>query len=385
MKKIIYISKPLLATILFSLALVFENASQERAIALMAIFILYIVWGMVRPYFHQKYPWMMLIDGVLIFLMEFYSKFLVNYFIHFLYLLNVLEAGIVLECRKWSNIASVALSLLSIRKFFYALYIMPNAKTVAEFSFNFLALAFIITLMNYGRVQSVGKIQQEMLYQELLKAYDKLKEYSQVREEALALKERNRIAGELHDSVGHSLTSLIMQIEMLDHVYKANKDISDLLKDIKISGRQALVGTREAVAALNEKQNKSIEDIIQMVDAFQRDTNVQVQLEIPKVYLFPEEAVVLYRIFQESLTNAIRHGRCSKIKIQCKIDYGNLYFHIEDNGVGSPHKNGFGQRNMKERIESLGGQIDFIVGTPYRIEGTFPLKGAEFDDTDRYY
>ena len=122
-----------------------------------------------------------------------------------------------------------------------------------------------------------------------------------------------------------------------------------------------------------------------MVDAFQRDTNVQVQLKIPNVYLFPVEAVVLYRIFQESLTNAIRHGRCSKIEIQCKIDHGNLCFHIEDNGVGSPHKNGFGQRNMKERIESLGGQIDFIVGTPYQIEGNFPLKGTELDDTDRYY
>jgi len=179
---------------------------------------------------------MMLIDGIFIFLLEFYSKFLVNYFIHFLYVLNILEAGIVLDCRKWSNIASVVFALVCLRKFFYALYTMPNAKTIAEFSFNFLALAFIITLINYGKVQSLGKIQQELLYQELLKAYDKLKEYSQIR----------------------------------------------------------------------------------------------------------EEAVVLYRIFQESLTNAIRHGRCSKIEIQCKIDHGNLYFHIRDNGIGSTHKVGGG-------------------------------------------
>lgn len=175
-------------------------------------------------------------DGIFIFLMEFYSKFLVNYFIHFLYVLNILEAGIVLDCRKWSNIASVAFALVSLRKFFYALYTMPNPKTIAEFSFNFLALAFIIALINYGKVQSLGKIQQELLYQELLKAYDKLKEYSQIR----------------------------------------------------------------------------------------------------------EEAVVLYRIFQESLTNAIRHGRYSKIEIQCKIDHGNLYFHIRDNGIGSTHKIGGG-------------------------------------------
>src|SRR5690606_16560749 len=155
-------------------------------------------------------------------------------------------------------------SLLSMGKFSYALYIIPNAKTVAEFSFNFLALAFIITLINYGRLQFEGRNHQEILYKELLKDYEKLKEYSQIREEALALKERNRIAGELHDSVGHSLTSLIMQIEMMDHLYKKDQDIGELLRDIKNTGRQALVGTREAVAALNEQPNKSIEDIIVM-------------------------------------------------------------------------------------------------------------------------
>ncbi|QUH19124.1 sensor histidine kinase [Alkaliphilus sp. B6464] len=377
MKKVIYIAKPLLATVLFSLALAFENASKERAIILMGIFIFYILWGMIRPSFHQKWAWIILLDGILIFLLEHYSKYLVNYFFHFLYVVVILEAGITLNSRRWGNTAAIFFSLLSMGKFSYALYVMPNAKTIAEFFFNFLALAFIVTLINYGKLQSEGRAQQEILYKELLRAYDKLKEYSQMREEALALKERNRIAGELHDSVGHSLTSLIMQIEMLDHLYQKNEDISDLLKDIKNNGRQALIGTREAVAALNEQPNKSIEDIISMLKSFQKDTNVEIDYNIPSVYLLPEEGIVLYRVLQEALTNALRHGKCSRIEVKCEVIKENFYFYIEDDGVGSNNKNGFGQRNMKERIESLGGSMEVITGRPYKIKGFFCLRRDE--------
>lgn len=366
--------KPLITILLFFLALSFENASNERSAILILVFTIYIAVGFIRNRYYNSKPWVFLLDILLILILEYHSKYLINYFFHSLYIVTIIEVVIFLKERKWANIIAAIIAVVGLGKFFYAAVYMINAKTIAELLFNIASKAFLITLINYGRLQSEEKDKNNYLYKELLNTYRKLKEYSLKIEEASVLEERTRIAGEIHDGLGHRLTALIMQMEIMGHLYSDGKDIAHMIEEAKEKSREALVETRRAIGALRDEQCNKIEDIERMIKSFSSSTLIKIKYRLVEVSLTPLEGVTLYRVVQEAITNAARHGRCSNITIMMKWDGEVLSFSIEDDGIGGNNKMGFGQRNMKDRLEAVGGSLSIIPGKPYRIKGTMPLS-----------
>jgi signal transduction histidine kinase len=171
--------------------------------------------------------------------------------------------------------------------------------------------------------------------------------------------ERNRIARDIHDTLGHSLTSLDVQIELAQRLQatepeRAQKSI-DLAKQLS---SQALDNVRQALGTM-QRSNFDLEQAIVALGEQNLPFQVVIDVQFPKLSL--QSSYQLYCIVQESLTNIQKHAQASKVSIEGSIVTGGTILKIGDNGRGfninRPHP-GFGLRNMKERVQCLGGNFD---------------------------
>jgi signal transduction histidine kinase len=121
---------------------------------------------------------------------------------------------------------------------------------------------------------------------------------------------------------------------------------------------------------------------------FSKRVGIRYELDATPINSLPAaSATVVFRIFQEILTNAARHAKASRIKVHLKESVTEFVMSVEDNGVGMtecklPHKNNFGLLGMRERAWSVGGQVN-IVGSPGHgttVHLRIPVEGAEKAD-----
>ncbi len=203
---------------------------------------------------------------------------------------------------------------------------------------------------------------------ELAGANQRLRQYALMIENQATLQERTRIAREMHDSVGHSLTAQSIQLEnvelwMLPDPTKA----SDHLTKARSLGKDALQSVRHTVAALRNNPLKGLslsQALIKLTQEFERNTTIRVllstHLETP---ISKEMAAALYRLVQEALTNVSKHSGASQVTINLTELEAGLSLKMSDNGQGFlPEKNttGFGLQGMRERTEALGGTFELL-------------------------
>jgi signal transduction histidine kinase len=188
--------------------------------------------------------------------------------------------------------------------------------------------------------------------------------------------ERNRIARDIHDTLGHSLTSLDVQIELAQRLQatepaRAQKSI-DLAK--KLSS-QALDNVRQALGTMR-RSNFDLKEAIVALGEQNLPFQVVIDVQFPQLSL--QSSYQLYCVVQESLTNIQKHAQASRVSIEGSIVSGNTILEICDNGQGfDPNKShaGFGLRNMKERVQCLGGnfQLHTKVGAGTKIKIFVPI------------
>jgi signal transduction histidine kinase len=171
--------------------------------------------------------------------------------------------------------------------------------------------------------------------------------------------ERNRIARDIHDTLGHSLTSLDVQIELAQRLQatepaRAQKSI-DLAKQLSA---QALDNVRQALGTM-KRSNFDLTEAIVALSEQNQPFQVDVDVRFPQLSL--QTSYQLYCIVQESLTNIQKHAQADRVIIKGSIVSSGTILEICDNGKGfnldRPHA-GFGLRNMKERVQCLGGNFD---------------------------
>ncbi len=217
----------------------------------------------------------------------------------------------------------------------------------------------------------------------LTQANQRLRRYALLIENQATLQERNRIAREIHDSVGHSLTAQSIQLENVAMLLPDNRErATHHLQKARQLGKEALQHVRQSVATLRQHplQGKSLAAAIkQLLDEFQRNTQIQIEIQIELAStLTPETATALYRVVQEALTNISKHGHATQICLNLTEDNQYLSLRLDDNGCGfDPNENttGFGLQGMRERMEALGGQF-FLHSQPgqgCQIQAKIPL------------
>lgn len=179
--------------------------------------------------------------------------------------------------------------------------------------------------------------------------------------EATVYAERTRIAQEIHDIVGHTLTSTILQIEAGKRLLDKDRDSAVVrLKEAQDMVRHSLSEIRNSVHMLKEDKYYDIEEALhQLISETERNTGVSIHSIIdPIEHLSLMQKKVIYHALQEGLTNGIRHGRCSEFSFSLRDNGSLVQFRLADNGTGSSRiEMGFGLKMMRERVKQLKGTL----------------------------
>lgn len=173
--------------------------------------------------------------------------------------------------------------------------------------------------------------------------------------------ERTRIAREIHDSLGHTLTSMNIQIEVarkfFDRDQTRAREALDLGKQL---ASQSLTDVRMAVQSIRNPDFRFKDAVHALTAQIQQTEALQVKVHLDAPELSSATGYQLYRIIQECLTNVLKHAKATEARVELTHSGKNLELRVSDNGVGlqkSSNGGGFGIRGMQERVESLHGTV----------------------------
>ncbi len=197
-------------------------------------------------------------------------------------------------------------------------------------------------------------------------------------------RERNRLAREIHDTLGHTLTGIIAGLDACSMLIDVAPDaVKEQIVDIADVARKGMTDVRRSVKALRPDALEKLElskALDEMIEECRRSTKTDIQyLCTDSLRGFnQDEEEIIYRIVQESITNAIRHGKADQIAITIVKEYQVLTIHIKDNGIGCKKvQKGFGLHHMEERLEMLQGSLSYSGEDGFTIEAKIPIRWGE--------
>jgi len=209
----------------------------------------------------------------------------------------------------------------------------------------------------------------------------RLRSASEELEEVTILKERNRIAREIHDTVGHTLTTVLLEMEAGELLLSRDPALAvEKIHLAKGQVRKGLNDIRKSVGVL--KEGHDILAFVPSLEALIQDTMkhaaVYIRHDISIASdLTPEQQKTVYRALQEGLTNGIRHGKSTAFVFILKEQNGKIRFTLQDNGCGFEKLTpGFGLSAMEERVREVSGTLSVksSAGQGCTIEISFPVK-----------
>jgi signal transduction histidine kinase len=228
------------------------------------------------------------------------------------------------------------------------------------------ACTFIVLLGNVWAEEQKTKRRAELLTQQV--------------ETLAADLERNRIARDIHDSLGHSLTSLDVQIELAQRLQLTDPERSrKSLDTAKQLTSQSLEDVRRALRTMQQSHFDLKEATIALSEQVNQNQTFHVQTDIQLPPLSLQTSYQIYCIIQESLTNIQKHAHASQVILKLALVEGGATLYVLDDGSGFdpslPHT-GFGLRSMKERVQNLGGKFHLYseLGQGTHIEIFVPTQ-----------
>jgi signal transduction histidine kinase len=236
----------------------------------------------------------------------------------------------------------------------------------------------VFTQMAVGEEQARHEVQN--LVKELEEANRSLRIYATKAEDLAIIQERNRLAREIHDGLGHHLTALNMQIRGARAVLSSNfRKADELLLNAEGLTQKALVDVRQSVSSLRaEVEYKSLAEQIEAVLQVCVTSGVEVDFKVLGAIrpTGPEIHMALSRAAQECVNNMLKHSGASQVSVE--LDYQSpvsVRFNFLDNGKGSDvPMGGYGLIGMKERVSLLEGEllINTTKGRGFSVEICLP-------------
>jgi signal transduction histidine kinase len=309
-----------------------------------------------------------------------------------LYLIVVMRSCFLFESLGRSVIAGLVFLLFLGDQYKHIQRALPNtSEEQIQFAMHLVAELLIFGLSVFFVLQLTNRVLSERkMRQQLADAHERLQEYAQQVEELAAVQERNRIARDIHDSLGHALTSLNIQMQTAGRLWeKEPRQARSFLSQAQELGKTAMKEVRQSISALREdrEDEEPLRTKIEtLVDDFSRGTGLSVYTNIsPNINrcssISPPIATTIYRITQESLTNIFKYAQATEVRILLGNSPEKVYLSITDNGKGfdqTQNTAGFGLRGMQERVDAVKGnfRLKTSPGQGCRIEVEIPLVNS---------
>jgi signal transduction histidine kinase len=261
------------------------------------------------------------------------------------------------------------------------------------------AYAFVAVFSLVLRIVRIEKERAETLLQrleesnaELEEAHRQLHQYANEVEELTIVRERTRMAREIHDTLGHYLSILNIQLETISKLQERDPARAAVeIAEARRVASQSMQEVRNAIAALRPMSIATLtlpQAIAELGREFEQhadgsELTLDLDTELPPIS--PDLQVALYRAVQETLTNVRKHAHASKVLVRLRYEDEMLELMVLDNGRGPGSDDtsgqpgdGFGLVGLRERIELLGGQVAHGPAEPtgYRVTVRVPVSST---------
>lgn len=226
---------------------------------------------------------------------------------------------------------------------------------------------------------------------ELEQAHAQLQVYADEVEELTIVRERTRLAREIHDTLGHYLSILNIQLETISKLQERDPQRAKIEVEVaRQVAAQSMQEVRNAVAALRPSSIATLsltEALARLGKEFEQVTPeaiLTLDLDTQLPHLSPDVQVTLYRVAQESLTNVRKHAHATKVLLRLRYEENVLELLVRDNGQGLDGNKprlpggGFGLVGLRERVELLGGNVtyDSVEQSGFRVTVQVPFTST---------
>lgn len=303
---------------------------------------------------------------------------------------------------KWLTIPLSLLLIIPNYDFFNTLFPLVNAdayfevytsttRGLLQVGINFLDIINLLFFILFLMIYIANEVQEnERMTQELIMVHQvnhELENYAAVSEKIAEDKERKRLAREIHDTLGHALTGIAAGVDACIAMIDINPEATK--KQLMVISKVVRQGIVDVRNSLNKLRPGALEQhgfkgaIENMIEEFTSVSDLTISLDyrLYKVDFENTKEDILFRVIQESVTNAVRHGDATHIDISLYIEDNSLYLKIQDNGQGCEEIHyGFGLKQMKERLGMINGKVAYDGHHGFLTIVTIPLQEGELYD-----
>jgi signal transduction histidine kinase len=246
-----------------------------------------------------------------------------------------------------------------------------QATEIQYFFVYTLGLAFALTMTRVVVRERASRARAEQLLSELEASHQQLKSYAEQVEELAAAKERNRLARDIHDSLGHYLTVINVQLEKALAFSRTRPGEADqAIANAKGLASEALQDVRRSVKALRTTSDgfsahRALGTLIEHIQGSQ--LAIELRVEGSETGFSQDALLALYRAAQEGLTNVQKHAGATRVRIELHFGALEASLRLSDNGRGFDpsllrrlppgRESGYGLQGVEERLELIGGSF----------------------------
>lgn len=256
---------------------------------------------------------------------------------------------------------------------------------------NFILIVILFMLISYISRLYKTKLEAQSLYdklrvseEKLIEANNELEVYVHSIEEVTLLKERNRISREIHDSVGHALSTAMIQLSAMEAIAnKENSKLKGMANNLREFINESFQDVKRAVRELKPDEYENFQGLLRIQEVcsnFQKMSGIEVKTIISKGnwVLNSKQINHLYRITQEVLSNSLRHGKATKVNIIMNFTNDDFLMSFSDNGIGTDNivDSGVGLKSIKERASEMNGIVNMksSLNNGFFIKITIPKE-----------
>ena len=273
-----------------------------------------------------------------------------------------------------------------------------NKEALSELFMFFIGLVFAISMASVACEAEANRKRAEQLLGDLAVSHQKLKTYTEQARELAAAEERNRLARDIHDGLGHYLVTINVLLEKIIAFRQRNPQEAEIAAlDARRLTREALQDVRQSVGTLRLTDSvfslsAALTNLVKNVD----NERLVISLKITGDEIgFPKPALQsLYRAAQEALTNIQKHARARHVSLCVLLNKHEACLCVDDDGQGfdislldrlPPDRNDrFGLQGVRERLEVVGGvlKVESHPASGTHICVNIPKRQPELDQTE---
>ncbi|MBN2551496.1 MAG: sensor histidine kinase [Spirochaetales bacterium] len=252
-----------------------------------------------------------------------------------------------------------------------------NFDLVSFCLYSVISIAICVLLRLFWERYKASQEFQKMLDEatlQLVQTNMELQDFAARSEQEATESERKRLAREVHDALGYTLTNLVMMMDAgVALAGKGDANLPAHLERARDLAQEGLAEVRKTLQEIRKVETlpvTGLKAVYRLVKSFDKATHIRLKLNLGDApwTLGPKKDQIMYRLVQEGISNALRHGNATEISISFACEDGGVSLSIVDNGIGFQEiKEGYGLLGMRERVAQVGGRTS-IQGRPR--EGT---------------